>query len=94
MLIPTLFPVELVTRDKPYVTLASMWSGFSNLKHTTSPAIDGGVCAYVPQALSPHASSNTAPWATPVAAAQRRRPGREIPFRWITASGASMISIT
>ena len=41
MLMPTLFPGDLATREKPYVTLASIWTAFGDLKHNMSPAIDG-----------------------------------------------------
>lgn len=37
MLMPTLFPSELATRDRPYDSLASMWTAFANLKHNTTP---------------------------------------------------------
>ena len=43
MLMPTLFPGDLATREKPYDSLASMWTVFANLKHNASPDIDGGV---------------------------------------------------
>ena len=55
MLMPTLFPEDLATREKPYDSLASMWTAFADLKHNTSPAIDGGAFASVPQASSLHA---------------------------------------
>ena len=45
MLMPTLFPGDLATREKPYDSLASMWTAFADLKHNTSPAIDGGAFA-------------------------------------------------
>ena len=52
MLMPTLFLGDLATREKPYDSLASMWTAFANLKHNTSPAIDGGAFASAPQASS------------------------------------------
>ena len=55
MLMPTLFPGGLATREKPYDSLASIWTAFADLKHNTSPAIDGGAFASTPQALSLHA---------------------------------------
>ena len=48
MLMPTLFPGDLATREKPYDSLALMWTAFANLKHNTSPAIDGGAFASAP----------------------------------------------
>ena len=45
MLMPTLFPGDLATREKPYVTLASMWTAFNDLRHNMSPAIDGDAFA-------------------------------------------------
>ena len=55
MLMPTLFPGDLATREKTYDSLASMWTTFDDLKHNTSPAIDGDAFASAPQALSSHA---------------------------------------
>ena len=48
MLMPTLFSGDLATREKPYNSLASMWTTFANLKHNTSPAIDGDAFASAP----------------------------------------------
>ncbi|CAN0455733.1 unnamed protein product, partial [Ascophyllum nodosum] len=56
MLMPTLFPVDLAAREKPYVTLASMWTAFGDLKHNMSPAIDGDAFASAPWTSSSHAS--------------------------------------
>ena len=52
-LMPTLFPGDLATREKPYASLVSMWTAFSDLKHSTSPAIDGDAYTYVPRASGP-----------------------------------------
>ena len=52
---PTLFPGDRATREKPYASLALMWTTFADLKHSTSPAINGDAFASVPQASSPHA---------------------------------------
>ena len=71
MLIPTLFPRDLATREKPYDSLALMWTAFANLKHNTLPAIDGGAIASTPQASSLHAPPTTATPVTSVAAPQR-----------------------
>ena len=50
MLMPTLFPGDLATRENSYVSLASMWTAFGDLKHNTSPAIDGDAFASALQA--------------------------------------------
>ena len=71
MLMPTLFPGDLVTREKPYDSLASMWTAFADLKHNTSPAIHGGAFASAPQASSLHAPPTVAIPAISVAASQR-----------------------
>ena len=71
MLMPTLFPGDLATRKKPYDSLASMWTEFANLKHNTSPAIDGGAFASASQASSLHAPPTIATPVTSVAAPQR-----------------------
>ena len=49
MLMPTLFPGSLATRERPYDSLATLWTVFVHLKHITSPAIDGDVFAPAPQ---------------------------------------------
>ena len=54
-LMPTWFPGDRATREKPYDSLASMWTTFADLKHNTSPAINGDAFASAPQASSPHA---------------------------------------
>ena len=79
MLMPTLFPGDLVTREKPYVTLlASMWAAFGDLKYNMSPAIDGDAFASVPQASSLHASPTIAVSTTSATVSQRHnsRPTR------------------
>ena len=83
MLMPTLFPEDLATRKKPYDSLASMWTAFADLKHNTSPAIDGGTFAAAPQASSLHAPPTVATSATLLAASQRHnnraaRPPRNV----------------
>ena len=60
MLMPTPFPGDLDTGEKPYVTLASMWTAFGDLKHNTSPAIDGDAFASAPRTSSPHAPPTVA----------------------------------
>ena len=71
MLMQTLFPGDLATRKKPYGSLALMWTKFANLKHNTSPAIDGGAFASAPQASSLHAPPTIATPVTSVAVSQR-----------------------
>ena len=78
MLMPTLFPGDLATREKPYVSLASMWTAFGDLKHNMSPAIDGDAFASAPQASSLHAPPTVAVSAALAAVSQRHnsRPTR------------------
>ena len=61
MLMPTLFPGELATRERPYYTSASMWTAFANLKHNTTTAINGDEFASASQALRSHAQNATTP---------------------------------
>ena len=53
-LMPTLFPGDRATREKPYASLALMWTTFADLKHNTSPAINGDAFASAPQVPSSH----------------------------------------
>ena len=53
MLMPTLFPVVLATRERPYGSLATLWTVFANLKHNTSPAIEGDAFAPGHQGVRP-----------------------------------------
>ena len=78
MVMPTLFPGDLATREKPYVTLASMWTAFGDLKHNMLPAIDGDAFASAPQASSLHAPPTVAVSAAPAAVSWRHnsRPTR------------------
>ena len=83
ILMPTLFPGDLATREKPYDSIVSMWTAFANLKHNTLPAIDGGAFSSTPQASSLHAPPTTATPVTSAAAPQRHnsraaRPPRDI----------------
>ena len=73
MLMPTLFPGDLATREKPYDSLASMWTTIADLKHNTSLAIDGGAFASARQASSLHAPPPVATPATSIAASQRHK---------------------
>ena len=78
MLMPTLFPGDLATREKPYVTLASMWTAFNDLKHNMSPAIDGDAFASAARASGSHAPPTVAVPAASTAVSQRHygRPPR------------------
>ena len=67
-LMPTLFPGDRATREQPYASLALMWTAFADLKHSTSPAINGDAFASAPQVLSPHA---LLPCLTAITAAHR-----------------------
>ena len=53
MLMPTLFPGVSATRERPYASLATLWTVFANLKHNTSRAIDGDTFAPAHQGLRP-----------------------------------------
>ena len=78
MLMPTLFPGDLATKEKSYVTLASMWAAFGNLKHNMSPAIDGDALASASRTSSSHAPPTVAVLAASAAVLQRHysRPTR------------------
>ena len=78
MLMPTLFPGDLATREKPYVTLASMWTAFNDLKHNMSPAIDGDAFASATRTSGSHAPPTVAVPAASTAVSQRHygRPPR------------------
>ena len=54
-LMPTLFPGDRATREQTYASLALMWTAFADLKHNTSPAINGDAFASAPQVSRPHA---------------------------------------
>ena len=76
MLMPTLFPGNLATRERPYDSLATSWTVFAHLKHNTSPAIDGDVFAPVPKSSGSHAYSSSG---TPITSPHRntRRAGQQ-----------------
>jgi hypothetical protein len=59
MLMPILFPGVLATRERPYDSLATLWTVFAHLKHNTSPAIDGDAFATAHNAAA-HSVSPTA----------------------------------
>ena len=71
MLMPTLFPGDLTTREKPYVSLALMWTAFGDLKHNALLAIDGDAFASAPQASSFHAPPTVAVPAASAAVSER-----------------------
>ena len=70
MLMPTLFPGDLATREKHYVILTSMWTAFNDLKHNMSPAIDGDTFASATRTSSSHASPTVAVPAASTAVSQ------------------------
>ena len=70
-LMPTLFPGDLATREKPYASLASMWTAFSDLKHNTSPAVDGDAYTSVPRASGPITTPTVTVPAVSAAGSQR-----------------------
>ena len=64
MLMPTLFPGILATRERPYDSLATLWAVFAHLKHNTSATIDGDAFSPAHKSLSSYthqvgASSNS-----------------------------------
>ena len=86
MLMPTLFPGELATKERPYSSLASMWTEFANLKHHTTPALNGEAFTSASQASSsdvPHYRAPLAPSGSTV-----RRPGRPSPHDVASVSTA------
>ena len=70
-LMPTLFPGDRATREKPYASLALMWTAFADLKHNTSPAINGDAFASASQVPSCHAPPPINTPTASVAASQR-----------------------
>ena len=48
---PTLFPGNLATQEKPYDSLATLWTVFAHLEHNASPAVDGDAFPPPPQGL-------------------------------------------
>ena len=70
----TLFPGDLATKERPYCSLASMWTAFANRKHNTTPAIKGDAFTSASQASSSQAPVHrtpSGPSGPPI-----RRPGR------------------
>ena len=57
-LMPTLFPGDRATREKPYASVALMWTAFADLMHNTSPAINGDAFSSASQVSSSHAPPN------------------------------------
>ena len=79
MLMPTLFPGVLATRERPYDSPAALWTVFANLKHSTSPAIDGDAFAIARHGLRPPAHNMVTPSGSPTASPHRhvRRTGQQ-----------------
>ena len=65
MLIRTFFPGGLATRERPHDSLATLWTVFVNLKHNTSPAIDGDASALPHHGLSSPTHNMTTPSGSP-----------------------------
>ena len=79
MLMPTLFLGNLSTQEKPYDSLAMLWTVFAHLKHNTSPAIDGDAFAPASYGLSSLTHHIASPSGSPVTSPHRntRRIGRQ-----------------
>ena len=79
MLIPTLFPGNLATQKKPYDSLATLWTAFTQLKHNTSTVTDGDAFASAPQGLSSLTHHIATSSGSPVTSPHRntRRTGRQ-----------------
>ena len=77
MLMPPLFPRVLATRKRPYDSLATFWTVFANLKHNTSPAIDGDAFVPAHQGIHPPGHNMATPSGSPTASPHRhvRRTG-------------------
>ena len=80
MLMPTLFPGVLATRERPYDSLATLWIVFANLKHSTSPTIDGDAFVPAHQGLRPPGHNKGTPSGLPTATPHRhvRRTGHGV----------------
>ena len=80
MLMPTLFPGVLATQERPYDSLATLWTVFANLKHNTSSAIDGDAFAPAHQGLRPPGHNMVIPSGSPTATPHRhvRRTGHGV----------------
>ena len=61
MLMPILFPGNLATQEKPYDSLAALWTVFAHLKYNTSPAIDGDAFAPTHHIVTSSGSPMTSP---------------------------------
>ena len=71
ILMPTLFPGVLATRERPYDSLATLWTVFTNLKHKTSPAIGGDAFTPAHQGLRPPGHNMVTPSGSPTATPHR-----------------------
>ena len=80
MLMPTLFPGVLATRERPYDSLVTLWTVFANLKYNTSPTIDGDAFAPAHQGLRPPGHNMVTPSGSPTATPHRhaRRTGHGV----------------
>ena len=80
MLMPTLFPGGLATRERPYDSLVTLWTVFANLKYNTSSATDGDAFVTAHQGLRPPAHNMVTPSGSPTASPHRhvRRTGHGV----------------
>ena len=79
MMMPTLFPGQLATQEKPYHSLTALWTAFAHLKHNTSLAIDGNAFSPASQGLRFLTHHVAASLVSPVTSLHRntRRIGRQ-----------------
>ena len=79
MLMPTSFPGVLATQERPYDSLATLWTVLANLKHNTSPALDGDAFSTAHQGLRPSAHNMVTPSGSSTASPHRHvcRTGRQ-----------------
>ena len=76
---PTLFPGVLATRERSYDSLATLWTVFANLKHNSSPEIDGDAFALAHQGLRPSGHNMVTPSGLPTASHRHvRRTGHGV----------------
>ena len=71
VLMPTLFSGVLATRERPYDSLATLWTVFANLKHNLLPAIDGDAFATAHQGLCLPTHNMVTPSGSPTASPHR-----------------------
>ena len=79
MLMPTLFTGILATLERPYDSLATLWTVFAKLKHNTSPTIDGDAFTSPHQSLNSLTHNMATPSGSPISSphCNMRRTGRQ-----------------